>query len=74
MLKLFIHIVCDDCGRQFVFARESDYTNDALSFNSNALSAMLPHYHWQTTTNEKARYHFCMECCYNFVEDENTSS
>mgnify|MGYP003393194454 CR=1 FL=1 len=74
MLKLLIQIVCDDCRRQFVFVRESDYTTDALGFNTTALSAMLPGYHWQTTTNENESYHFCMECCYKFCEDEGPPS
>lgn len=70
MLKLLIQIVCDDCKQQFVFVRESAYTTDAVGSNTAALSAMLPWYHWQTTTNENERYHFCMECCYKICEDE----
>jgi len=74
MLKLFIHIACDECGQQFLFARESAYTTDALRFNTNALTAMLPHYHWQTTKTQDERYHYCMECCYQFVEMEEEAS
>ncbi len=70
MLKLSIHIECDECHQQFLFARASAYTTDALSFNTNALTAMLPHYHWQTVKAGEDRYHYCMECCYNIVEAE----
>lgn len=74
MLKLVIHVACDDCGQRFFFARESEYTTDALSFNTMALIAMLPHYRWEETRSEQDRYHFCPECCYNCVEEEEYSS
>lgn len=70
MLTLFIHITCDSCGQPFLFARHSAYTTDALSFSTNALTAMLPHYHWQLTRADEHRYHYCPECCYDFVEME----
>lgn len=67
MLKLFIHIFCDDCGRPFLFARESAYTTDAVSFNTKALTAMLPTYFWEHGAKDATSpFHFCQECCFNF--------
>jgi hypothetical protein len=66
MLKLFVHVECDECHQRFLFGRESAYTTDALSFNTSALTAMLPHYHWRLVKTEGTRYHYCPECCYDF--------
>lgn len=62
MLKLFVHIECDSCHRQFPFGRASDYTTDALRFNTSALTAMARHYDWCLATSEETRYHYCLEC------------
>lgn len=70
MLKLVIHIECDSCKETFVFSRVSACTSDALHFNTNALSAMLPHHWWQSETTEQRTYHYCPECCYQFMELE----
>lgn len=70
MLKLLISIQCDECKEQFQFARTSPYTNDGLSFNTTALTAALPSYHWQTSKTDKNRFHFCPECCSNFFDIE----
>lgn len=70
MLKIVIHIQCDECKEQFHFARVSAYTTDALSFNTNALTAMLPHYHWRTCKTENNRFHYCPECCCDFEDME----
>lgn len=67
MLKLFIHIVCDDCGQSFLFARQSEYATESLSFNLSALSAMLPHYRWDLLKKEEGAYHYCPECALNFL-------
>jgi len=67
MLKLFIHIACDDCGQNFLFARQSEYKTDSLSFNLNALSAMLPHYRWDLVKRQESTYHYCAECAFNFL-------
>ena len=76
MLKLFIHIVCDDCSRDFFFARQSDYTTDSLAFNLSALSAMLPHYRWDLVKKEESTFHYCPECALNFLgfEEQHTAS
>lgn len=67
MLKLQISIQCDECKEQFQFVRTSPFTTDALSFNTNALTAMLPSYHWETHTTDENRFHFCPECYYKFL-------
>jgi hypothetical protein len=67
MLKLFIHIVCDDCGKDFLFARQSEYKTESLAFNLSALSAMLPHYRWDLVKKEASRYHYCPDCGLNFL-------
>jgi hypothetical protein len=68
MLKLVIHVACDECGKRFFFARESDYTTDALRFNTTVLTAMLRDYDWEQLDSGKDRQHFCQECCFNFAE------
>jgi hypothetical protein len=62
MLNLVIHIKCDECKEQFQFARASAYTTDALSFNTNALLAMLSHYRWRTCKTKNDGFHYCPEC------------
>jgi hypothetical protein len=75
MLKLVIHIECDSCKETFIFGRASACTADALQFNTNVLSAMLPHHWWQCKATEQRTYHYCPECCHQFVElEEQTSS
>jgi hypothetical protein len=66
MLKFFIHIFCDDCGQPFIFARESPYNTDAVSFNTKALMAMLPTYFWEHGKNDEGSFQYCQECCFNF--------
>lgn len=70
MLKIVIQIQCDECKELFLFARASAYTTDALSFNTNALTAMLSHYHWCICKTENDRFHYCPECCHDFEEME----
>ncbi len=70
MLKLVIHVHCDECNEQFQFARASAYTSEALSFNTSALTAMLSHYFWQTSETRNNKFHYCPECFSNFYEME----
>lgn len=62
MLKLIVHIQCEDCGVQFPYARTSAYTSDAVSFNVNALSALLPNYKWKVSRTGKKIFHYCPSC------------
>ena len=62
MLRLVIHIECDECRERFYFARESAYTTDALSFNTNALTAMLPQCLWHVEKTDHLPLHWCQSC------------
>jgi hypothetical protein len=72
MLKLTLQIICDGCGQLFIFARVSDYTTDALGFNTRALTAMLPHYWWAQVKEDDERFHYCQECYDQFKDMERT--
>lgn len=66
MLKLLIHIACDECGQRFLFARESEYTANGVRFSAKVLTGMLPDYHWTWTETETNIFHYCPDCYNNF--------
>ena len=60
MSKLLLAVQCGDCKEAFLFARTSDYTISALSFNTTVLASMLRRYDWPITDGGLS--HFCREC------------